>query len=171
MKRICLARKLYAPLKWDIRAAYDRLIGEPQKVTVRDVDLMSACIYGDRFTGSYYDASVNSSTRHINYDDGAANRVLRHGTWKEREIPGPPAGTPALEYAYWLSSPANITNPTRDEIEFAKSRLRADFGVVGFTEDMPSFFALVAMTLHWPLSNLCKCDSKKFLFRGMTHAK
>jgi hypothetical protein len=42
MKRICLARKFYAPLRHDIAAAYSRLVTTPEDVTVRDVDLMSS---------------------------------------------------------------------------------------------------------------------------------
>ena len=46
--RICLARKMYEDVRLDIAEAYRRLVESPADVTVRDVDLMSACIYGDR---------------------------------------------------------------------------------------------------------------------------
>jgi hypothetical protein len=35
-----------------------------------------------------------------------------------------------------------------------KDKLRRDF-IVGLTEQMPSFFVLVAMSLGWPLEYLC----------------
>ena len=93
--RLCLARAWYRPVRYDIRRAYDMLVEDPKNVTIRDLDLMSMCIYGDR------------------YDQ-----------WKERTIPGPPAGTPPLEYVYWLNPEVgNTTKPTTLEVQTAKKHL------------------------------------------------
>ena len=114
LKRICLARKFYAPLKHDIRSAYNRLVEDPQSVTTRDVDLMSMCIYGDRFSGDYSSSSSSGDVDRGQRTEGKESWM--HGIWKEWTIPGPPAGTPALEYAFWLSSPRNTTAPTKEEV-------------------------------------------------------
>ena len=116
---------------------------------------LTVCIFGDRFTGHFHQSEAlpsppsSSTSTSTNTSSSSTNGgvPVQVGTWGEREIPGPPAGTPALEYAYWLASPANTTAPTRQEVAEAKRKLARDF-TVGVTENMPSFFALVAMKLR-----------------------
>jgi len=52
LKRICLARKMFEDLRLDIAEAFRRLTEAPADATVRDVDLMSACLYADAFIES-----------------------------------------------------------------------------------------------------------------------
>eukprot|EP00613_Pedinella_sp_CCMP2098_P067026 CAMPEP_0171989406 /NCGR_PEP_ID=MMETSP0993-20121228/276396_1 /TAXON_ID=483369 /ORGANISM="non described non described, Strain CCMP2098" /LENGTH=631 /DNA_ID=CAMNT_0012642397 /DNA_START=366 /DNA_END=2262 /DNA_ORIENTATION=- len=167
--RICLARNMFADVREDIAEAYRRLIHEPSRVEVRDVDLMSSCIYGDRFTETQWPSLTHLKTlngtaspqgpKAAEFASRAAASMSANAAlgrvWRERGIPGPPGGAPPNEYLFYLNPTVeNATAPTEAEVATAKERLARDF-VVGVTEDMPSFLALIAVRLNWPLHFLC----------------
>jgi hypothetical protein len=100
------------------------------KVEVRDVEMMSACIYGDRFIETKHISLTESEERagravakfrsaKISPEGRGIGRI-----WKNREIPGPPGGSPSQEYVYVLNKMVkNETRPSRSEITVAKVRV------------------------------------------------
>lgn len=112
--RLCLARKLYEDVRFDIHDAYERLTTSPSNVTEKDVDLMGMCVFGDA-----------------------------HDKWKQRTYPGPPAGAPSMEYTFWLNPlVVNPMEPTDAEIEHAKVCLRCGVCVCVSVKDCAHDFAV-----------------------------